>query len=330
MTVSFKAQTLPLPEQAQARCRPPLRIALAGFGVVGQSLCSKLAGDPRFEISSILVRHPERERAIAPPVPLTSDLRAFFAQDADVLVDVLSCDKTGATVSGWALARGQHVVSASKRVISSRHSSLTQTALRSGAKLLHSAAVGGGAPILETVAGARGRAPIEAVAGVLNGTVNFILTRLARGDSLDEALFQARLAGFAEEDPSEDLSGADAAAKLRLIAHEAWGLDPAALDVRTEPLDRAAAEHIAASSERWIQHASLTRTGDRIEAEVALRPWREVESLPQVDDEWNCVAVSLADGSVVRCLGPGAGGAPTAESILSDLSLLLVEEVAAC
>lgn len=318
MTVKFSAHDLP-----STPCRRPLRIALAGYGVVGQALRSRLAGDPDFEIVSILVRHPERDRAAPPPVPLTSDLRAFFSQEADVLVDVLSCDRTGATVSAWALARGQHVVSASKRVVSSCHSSLFETARRSGASLLHSAAVGGGAPILETVAEARGRGPIEAVAGILNGTVNYILTRLARGDSIDDALVQARLAGFAEEDPGEDLSGADSAAKLRLIAHEAFGVDPAILDVETEALDKAGADRIAASGERWIQLASLSRTEHGIEAKVALRPRREVECLPEVDDEWNCVAVSLTDGSVARCLGPGAGGGPTSESILSDLRLLL-------
>jgi homoserine dehydrogenase len=160
------------------------------------------------------------------------------------------------------------------------------------------------------------------VAGILNGTVNYILDRLARGATFPQALAEARLAGFAEEDPSEDLSGADAAAKLKLIAHEAFGIDPAELQVRTEALDAEAVARIQKSGQRWIQLARLDRTGSHISASVSLRPRQDVESLPHVDDEWNCIAATFADGTYVRCLGPGAGGIPTAGSILSDLAVL--------
>jgi len=303
--------------------RPPLRIALAGYGVVGQALAAKLDGDPDFELVAILVRDAARARAVEPPVAPTTDRRAFLAIPADIIVEVTSCDLTGALVSEHALTHGVHVVSASKRVVSTCRTLLAEAAETGGGRLLHSAAVGGGAPVLETVAEARGRGDVVAVDGILNGTVNYILERLGRGAGFREALAEARLAGFAEENPVEDLSGADAAAKLRLIAAEAWGCDPAEVDVAAEPLDEAAVERIAASGERWIQHARVERREGRIVAEVSLRPRQTVATLPHVPDEWNCAAIRLDDGTVFRCRGRGAGGAPTAEAILSDLHRLL-------
>ena len=107
---------------------PPLRIALAGYGHVGQALAARLAGDPAFRIVSILVRDPERPRAYAPPAPLTADQDRFLRPEADVLVDVLSCHRTSAALAIRCLGVGVHVVSASKRAVSSRHGALTGAA----------------------------------------------------------------------------------------------------------------------------------------------------------------------------------------------------------
>ena len=307
--------------------RRPLRIALAGYGVVGQALAERLRTDPRFEISAILVRRPGLDRDVAPPVAPTGDVDAFLAAPADILVDVLSCVETGARLCAELLPRGVHVASASKRVVSSRHALLHAAARRGGARLLHAASVGGGAPVLETVAAAAARGPIARVSGILNGTVNFILTQLAAGRDFDAALVEARRAGFAEEDPSEDLSGADAAAKVKLIAAKAFGLDPALLSVDVEPLDAVAAKRIRASGERWIQLARVERVGDFLRASVRLCPRSAVPALPRVDGEWNCALVELAGGETLRCSGPGAGGDPTADSILRDLARIAADFV---
>jgi homoserine dehydrogenase len=313
---AISLQTLSPPREAQAP--RPLRIALAGFGIVGQALAEKLAARADYEIVAILVRDPKRPRAVQPPVPLTADRKAFLDTPADILIDVLSCAETGALLSEWALGRGIHVVSASKRVVSGCLTLLRAAAGRTGAEFLYSAAVGGGAPVLETVAAARGRGEIRSVEGVLNGTVGYILTRLAAGQSYADALAQARLAGFAEEDPSEDLSGADAAAKVRLIAAEAWGLDPREVDVEAQPLDKAAVARIQSSGEPWVQLARVTRDA----ASVTLVPLRLAPQLPPVSGEGNCALVTLEDGSLFTCSGKGAGGDPTSASILTDLARL--------
>jgi homoserine dehydrogenase len=292
---------------------PRLRIALAGYGIVGQALARRLAREPDFEVAAILVRDPERARGTAPPCPLTTDRAAFLAVPADILVDVLSCDATGETLSRDTLGAGRHVVSASKRVVARAKTELAALADRHGGSLHYSAAVGGAAPVLETVAAARAAGGVAEVKAVLNGTVNFILDRLGHGADFDTALAEARAAGFAEEDSSNDLEGDDAAAKLKLVAAEAFGIDPASLDVPTEPLDAARAESIRGT--RWIQVSRLTLDG----AEVALRPAAEA-GVPVLPGEWNAARVVAADGSVFECAGRGAGGAPTAEAIAADLA----------
>ncbi len=315
MTIS-SLQSVEAPGEAAAP--RPLRIALAGFGVVGQALAEKLRSRGDYRIVSILVRDTQRPRAVRPPAPLTADRKAFLDTQADILIDVLSCAETGALLSEWALGRGIHVVSASKRVVSGCLPILRAATRRSGAELLYSAAVGGGAPVLETVAEARRRGPVARVEGVLNGTVGYILTRLAAGESFADALAKARLAGFAEEDPSEDLSGADAAAKVRLIAAEAWGLDPRAVDVDVEPLDKEAVARIETSGEPFVQLARV----EPGRASVRLVPRASVPHLPPVEDEGNCAVVTLESGALLTCSGRGAGGDPTSASILTDLARL--------
>lgn len=322
---SARPESSGLAASPRGRCRPPLKIALAGYGVVGQAVADALRGDSRFEIAAILVRDLTRPRAVVPPVSPTDDLGRFLAAEADIVIDLLSCARTGRTVSGAALAAGAHVVSASKRVISAHQSELQAKARQSGARLLYAAAVGGAAPVLETVAEAARRGAVREVRGVLNGTVNFILDRLHQGCSFDEALVAARTAGFAEEDPSEDLSGADAAAKLSLIAHAAWGRPTRSVTVECEALDAALAARITASGERWVQCAELDAPDGIVRARVRLRPVREAGGIPALRDENNCARIVTCDGSLFACEGRGAGGPATAEAILADLARIRSE-----
>lgn len=303
------------PVATPSRDPRPLRIALAGYGVVGQALAARLAGEGGFEIASILVRDVTRTRAVPPPCPLTDDRQAFLASRFDVLVDVLSCERTGTALCAHALPRGIDAVSASKRVIAQGYRSLADAAAAGKSALLYSAAVGGGAPVLETVEEARGQGTVQRVEAVLNGTVNFILDRLHRGVSFDAALAEARARGFAEEDCSNDLSGADAAAKLRLIAAAAFDVDPGAVEVEAEALDPKRIALIRASGRRWIQHSQI----DGKSARVCLRAVEEVDPFLLLPEEWNGAIVVNADGAIFQCTGRGAGGAPTSEAILSDL-----------
>ena len=299
--------------------RPPLRVAIAGYGVVGQALVERLRTEPGFVVVAILVRDIYRGRQIPPPVPLTSDLQAFLKVEADIAIDAMSCDETGAFLCNAVLPKGRHLVSASKRVINSGQSRFSRLAEANQVRLLYSAAVGGSACVLETTDRARAAGPIVEFTAILNGTVNFILDGLYAGLSFDEAMREAREAGFAEEDCDFDLSGDDAAAKLRLVAHRAFGDQLQEVEVETEALNPTALARIAESTERWVQVSTLLRTTGAVEARVRLEPVGNSGLIAALPGEWNEATVRLEDGRTFSCQGRGAGGAATAEAITADL-----------
>jgi homoserine dehydrogenase len=296
------------------RRRPrPLRVALAGCGVVGGGVLQRLQHRPdEFEVVSVLVRDPARERAGA--APLTTDPDAFLAAAPDVVVDVLSSAELGARLSERALEAGAHVVSANKQAVVLTHDRLLRAAAEGGGDLLYSAAVGGGAPLVETVRRARAEGELTALEGVLNGTVNFVLERLFAGESLDAALTAARAAGLAEEDPSADLDGHDAAAKLQILAFEAFGLrlDPAA--IARQPLDAEVAARAARTPLKQVARAVLTPEGLR-----AAVGFQADSAFLDLRCDRNALSLTARDGRTFSARGRGAGRWPTTESVLADL-----------
>jgi homoserine dehydrogenase len=206
------------------------------------------------------------------------------------------------------------VVSANKQAVIMAHPRLADAARRSGATLAASACVGGGAPLIETVRLARAAGPIARLDGVLNGTVNFLLARLHAGDAFDDALRAAQAAGLAEEDPSADLDGRDAAAKLRILALEAFDESIAEADVERAVLDDRIIR--LAANEPLKQVSRLGWENGRLKAQVAFAP---DAAFAACDADRNHLRVVGIDGRVHSAKGRGAGRWPTAESVLSDL-----------
>jgi homoserine dehydrogenase len=306
------------PETGGRRAAEPegvLRVALAGCGVVGGGVLTRLLGDARFEVVGVLVRDPGKTRDVAVPAGLIlSDPAALLAREPDVLVEAISDASTGLALIRAALARGVDVVSANKQAVGGDLAGLTALAEGAGARLLYSASVGGGAPLVETVRRARAHGPVVRIEAVLNGTCNFILNRLAEGQAFDAALDGARVAGFAEEDPSADLEGLDAAAKLAILAHEALDGGVAPEHIARETLHA----DIALPAGRVRQVARLDVRGDA--AGVAFRAVDGDPLLADLPDEWNALRVTTGDGRVFTARGRGAGRTPTAESVWADLS----------
>lgn len=318
--IATEAATLISRMSAPPTARPArrkLRVALAGCGVVGAGVAQRLLRRPdAFEITGVLVRDLNREREAALPRALfTTEASKLLECGADVIVDVMSCGRAGALLSEAALAAGIDVVSANKQAIVLNYDALERASVASGARLLHSAAVGGGAPLLETVRLAlESGADIIAVEAVLNGTVNFVLEELARGASFEQALAGARQAGLAEEDPSADLNGADAAAKLNLIARAAFGCAPVRLTIAG--LDHACAER--ARSARLKQVATLFLNAEGLEGEIRFQPAAH-GPFARLSGDRNGIRVTAVDGRVWSAQGRGAGRWPTTESVFADL-----------
>ncbi len=304
-----------LPGRARSNPTQALRVALAGCGVVGGGILPRLLADARFELVGVLVRDPTKTRDIAIPAGLAvADPAALLAREPDILIEAISDASTGLALIRAALTRGVDVVSANKQAVGADLPALVDLAAASEARLLYSASVGGGAPLIETVRRARAHGAVVRIEAVLNGTCNFILNRLAEGRPFGEAMVAARDAGFAEADPSADLTGLDAAAKLAILGHEALRGRLRVDGVTRQTLGPGGV--LPAGRVRQLARLDV-RTG---EVSVAFRAVDGDPLFVDLPDEWNALRITTGDGRVFTARGRGAGRAPTAESVWADLT----------
>lgn len=326
MSLSLLAPSRPIrPVQHRVLPERPLRAVLLGCGTVGggvmRALEKTLPGEVTLE--AILVSRHRKGRG---PGRYFTEADSLFATGPDLVIDCLPDGGLAESLLDRALGVGADIVSANKAVIA-RRPDLAQRAAERGLILRHSAAVGGELPVLETLARLkRERREVISVAGVLNGTSNFVLDRLGEGASLSTAVAAAQALGFAEADPSADLEGRDAAAKLTLISRAAFGRDPD--NISLDPIDDTTPRCVresAACGYRIRQVASLKRTGDAVEASVALTPRPAGDPLGDARDEENAVRIVCGDGDAILLTGRGAGREATAASVLADIRAILAE-----
>ena len=302
-----------------------LKVALLGFGTVGQGVYAHLMRHADlFEVCGILVRDLAKPRGEQAPAHLISDTAApIIAARPDIVIEMIGgVDAAQAYILNGFFG-GADVVSANKTVIAAAADELVEAARRAGRELRYSAAVGGGVPMLEALDQVREAGGVAAVSGIINGTANFILGRLAEGCAFDVAVREAQQKGFAEADPSADLDGDDAAAKLILMARHGFGLK----------LDR---EHIACESLRDLdpQRLAEARAQGRCIRQVsalyqdeqgALHASVRLQSLPAghylagARGECNRLLIEGLEGTELRLSGKGAGRWPTAEAVMADV-----------
>ena len=306
---------------AAATANRPMRAVLLGCGVVGGGVAERLPANVRLEAVLVTKRRCDLPRGVA----VCTDLDAVFACRPDLVIEALPGGDLAEAALERAVTGGAHVITANKDV-AARRPDLIAKCQAQGRIFAFAAAVGGGVPVIETIERitAEGR-EIETVRGVLNGTSNFVLDRLAEGESLADAVKAAQAAGFAEADPSADLDGVDAANKLALIARAAWGvaLDPADIPKQSiSDLPETAPAEAARQGRRVRQVGRLSRDGDQVRAEVRLETVDLDDPLSRARLEGNCVVITPGDGYPVILTGKGAGRAPTAASVLGDLARL--------
>lgn len=293
----------------------PLKVVVAGCGVVGGGLLSRLLPDSRFEVVGVLVRDPKKQRDVAAPAELfTNDVDALLAKKPDLLLEALSEGEAGHALIRRALEAGCDVVSANKQAVARDPAGLQALAAANGCRVAWSASVGGGSPMIETLRAARAAGPVAGFEAVLNGTVNFMLERLSAGAAFGDALADARAAGFAEEDPSSDLEGHDAAAKVKLLSFEAFGRSPD--DLPCDVLD--AGTPLGATPVRQI--GACFERGSDLDAYVRLDGELEDALFLSLNGERNALKVYGQDGRVWTCKGRGAGRWATTESVLADVA----------
>lgn len=297
-----------------------MRAILLGCGVVGGGVIDHLPSS--VNLVGVLARTPRPGGIGGAPVFTNAD--SVFALQPELVIEALPGGGEAESLLERAVLAGCHIITANKDVAARR-----PDLVRKARSFACSAAVGGGAPVLETVQRlAASHTSVTRVRGVLNGTSNFVLDRLARGETLEAAVKAAQEAGFAEADPSADLDGLDAANKLALIARAAWGvdLDPARVDADSiSDLAPGAGAEARAKGRVLRQVASLSRSPLGVKARVRLEALTLDDPLARTRDEGNCVVLTPERGAVVIVSGKGAGRGPTAASMLGDVHRLLAK-----
>ena len=313
----------------------PLRVGVAGLGTVGASVISildkradrlDLRTGRRMRVTDVAARSRSKDRGVDLAGMNWHDDAVALAREAeiDVFVELIGGEDGPAKAAvEAALSRGLPVVTANKALLAAHGLALAKLAEEAGGALLFEAAVAGGIPAIKTLReGLRANA-IELVYGVLNGTCNYILTRMENdGLAFDDVLRQAQELGYAEADPTFDVGGFDTAHKLSILASLAFGIEPDGEAVSCEGIEQVTAEDIAAAAQLGYRIKLLgiaRRTKDGIEQRVHPTMVPLASSVASVAGVTNAVAMRGDAVGDVFMSGPGAGGAATASAVIADL-----------
>jgi homoserine dehydrogenase len=307
----------------------PLRIAIFGFGTVGSSVARILVeSKPQgLELTHIFNRSVARKRVdwVPSSVVWSEDADAVLASDADVVVELAGgLDPAGSWVRR-ALASGKSVVTANKKLIAFHGIDLERLAAAKGGHLKYGAAVAGGIPVIPGLEQGLVGDRIERIQGILNGTCNFILSSMDAGAEYAAVLAEAQARGYAEADPTEDVGGFDARAKLAILMRLALRVQIDPEEIVPRPITAIAAVDFSYARDLGCTIRQIARA-EQAEGRLAAAVGPMLVSL-RSPLAWslgteNMVIVSGRYGGDVVFSGHGAGGHPTAVAVVSDLLAL--------
>ena len=319
-----------LTQKSQLRSQPT-RVALLGFGTVGSAVARVLASQQfaTIQLTHIVNRNVTRKRSSEGALYVPSTVQwhddpatVLAASDVDIIIETIGGLDP---IEGWlaaALRAGKSVVTANKQLIAYRGASLAGIAAEHGVQLLYNAAVAGGVPVIPaTLQGLQGDR-ITRLSGIVNGTCNFILSHMEQGANYAEVLAQAQAAGYAEADPSADVDGFDARAKLCILARVALHaeLNPDDIPTQSISLLDAVDFHYAKELGCTIRQVSRAQLGgEAVHARVAPMLVPHTSPIAWSHGTQNMVVTTGEFGGDVVFSGHGAGGNPTAVAVVSDL-----------
>jgi homoserine dehydrogenase len=311
-----------------------VRLGLLGCGVVGSATARILvenaheiesrSGVP-VELARVAIRDTSKKRdAFVSPGLVTDDPWDVVKDPSiDLVVEVIGGIEPARDLVLAAIGSGKHVVTANKELLANEASTVMKAASKAGVKVLFEASVAGGTPIVrpmtESLAGDR----VRRIMGILNGTTNFVLTRMSEsGESFADALAEAAERGYTELDPSADIEGHDAAAKLAILASIAFDAAVVSGDVGCEGIANVTARDMAAAHDLGYEIKLLAvaeRHGDEVAARVHPAMMPRTHPLASVRNELNAIFVEAEHAGELMFLGRGAGGPATASAIVGDI-----------
>jgi homoserine dehydrogenase len=313
-----------------------VRIGVLGCGNVGAAFVQLVHEQAetiesrtgiRLQIAQVAVRNISRDREVSlPDGIITRDVHAVVEDPTvDLVVEVMGGIEPARELIVTALQRGKPVVTANKELLANVGNELFTLSDDKGVDLLFEASVGGGIPIVRVLRESLRGEPIRRVMGIVNGTTNYILTKMSEdGADYASSLTEAQRLGFAERDPTADVEGLDAAAKAAIIASISFGAKIVAGDVYHEGISQITASDIAIAHRLGYVVKLLAiaeREDNASDVSVRVHPTMVplTHPLANVRDSYNAVFVEGAAVGSLMFYGRGAGGAPTASAVLGDV-----------
>jgi homoserine dehydrogenase len=316
---------------------PVCRVALLGFGTVGRSV-ARILGEqppPGVRLTHVFNRNiaAKRVSGLDSDTVLTGDIEEVFAAPVDLIVEVIGGLEPAGTWVARALRAGRSVVTANKQLIAQRGSELVALARQHRCHLRYEASVAGGIPIIAALRDGLAGDHMTRVMGILNGTCNYILSSMAEeGATFPDALAQAQALGFAEADPTDDVEGFDARAKLAILCASALRADVRPADICTRAITSVDAVDFAHAHQlgctiRQVSHAEWADASGRT-LHAAVRPAlvRRDSSIARASGSQNIIVLRGHYGGETVLSGSGAGGGPTSVAVVSDIAAIARQE----
>lgn len=315
------------------------KIGLLGLGTVGTGV-GEIFASPKgrhpllqeIEIAKVGVRSLEKARSLNLPAEvLTTDLRAIVNDPAiDIVVEVIGGLEPARTLILEAIAQGKHIVTANKAVIARYGEEIFQAATQASVYVMIEAAVAGGIPVIQPLKESLGANRIHTLIGILNGTTNYILTKMQQsGAAFDDVLAEAQDLGYAEADPTADVDGLDAGDKIAILASLAFGGR-----INLEQVHREGIRQVSAADINYAKNLGFViklLAIAKVPPTTAELPPPQLEArvhptlvpldhpLANVNDVFNALLIEAEPLGQVMFFGPGAGAGPTASAVVADL-----------
>ena len=298
-----------------------IKVALLGYGTVGKGVFQIINQTPNMEIVKILEK----------PEKFDSNYYDLFTSDVDSIMNDPNIDLVVEVLGGYGFAKscidkaldaGKHVVTANKEIIALDIDTLSLKAREKNVCLAYEASVGGGIPIIKNLKEIKEVSSISKISGILNGTTNFILTKMFEGKSFDEALKIAQEKGFAESDPTADLEGYDMMRKIAILSDLAWDTF---IDINQIPqigITKISKEDVKFAKDnnkviKFVCESCLK--DDSIEIKVEPKIFDDNHFFSNVNNEFNAVILETYPNDTLTFIGKGAGSLPTASAVVLDI-----------
>jgi homoserine dehydrogenase len=301
-------------------------IGLFGFGTVGEGIYHVINSTPSLDatIKKVCIKNPLKERAAPAGLFTTNYDELLNDEEINLIVELIDDAEEALKIVTRSFEKGKPVVSANKKLIAENLAELIALQEKQQVSFLYEAAVAGSIPIIRNLEEYFDNDLLQGVCGIINGSTNFILTRLAEGLTYSEALLEAQQKGFAESNPALDVEGWDAANKLTILLAHAYGIITKPADVLRQGITRLHAKDAAYAAEKGLKIKLVAQaqklSNGKVAAFVLPQFVKQESQLYNVSNEYNGLLVESKLADKQFFYGKGAGRYPTSSAVISDIS----------